>query len=350
MKRRLISLFMAAMVATCSVTGCGVKISQKENTESDNNSGDVLSEKKVGVCIYQFADTFMTLFRDELKDRLVEQGISEDNIEIMDSLNNHNTQVDQVKELINDGVDVLIVNPVNPSLAKDITDLAVDAGIPLVYVNREPDGDEEDRWVDNDYHVSYVGCDARQSGTYQGEIIEALGFDTVDLNGDGKLQYYMIEGDPENIDSQYRTEYSVRTLKDSAWELECVGDEVGNWHQETARQLMAKALEEDKDLEVVFCNNDAMALGALEAIEADGKVVGQDIFLVGVDALEEVIGCVLEGRITGTVFNDYISQSHSAADTAINYIKMERVEHYVGCHYVKVTTKNAQEILDKIKN
>ena len=349
MKRRLISLFMAVMVATCSMTGCNINASQKGNTESGYGSSDVLSDKKVGVCIYQFADDFMTLFRDELKDRLVEQGISEDNIEILDSLNNHNTQVEQVKELINDGVDVLIVNPVNPSFAKEITDLAVGAGIPLVYVNREPDGDEEDRWVDNDYHVSYVGCDARQSGTYQGEIIEALGFDTVDLNGDGKLQYYMIEGDPENTDSQYRTEYSVRTLKDSAWKLECVGDEVGNWHQETARQLMAKALEEDKDIEVVFCNNDAMALGALEAIEADGKVVGQDIFLVGVDALEEVIGCVLEGRITGTVFNDYISQSHSAADTAINYIKMEKVEHYVGCHYVKVTPKNAQEILDKIK-
>lgn len=350
MKRRLISLFMTVMVVTCAMTGCNIKASQNGTSGLSDESSDGLSDKKVGVCIYQFADNYMALFRDELKDRLVEQGISEDNIEILDSLNNHNTQVDQVKELINDGVDVLIVNPVNPSYARDITDLAVNAGIPLVYVNREPDGDEEDRWVDNDYHVSYVGCDARQSGTYQGEIIESLGFDTVDLNGDGKIQYYMIEGDPENIDSQYRTEYSVRTLKDAAWKLDCVGDEVGNWHQETARQLMAKALEEDKDIEVVFCNNDAMALGALEAIEADGKVVGQDIYLVGVDALEEVIGYVLEGRITGTVFNDYISQSHSAADTAISYIKMEKVEHYVGCHYVKVTTRNAQEILDKIKN
>ncbi|SFQ36558.1 methyl-galactoside transport system substrate-binding protein [Butyrivibrio proteoclasticus] len=349
MKRRLISLFMTVMVVTCFMTACDVKTSQNGNTEISAESGDVLSGKKIGVCIYQFADNYMALFRDELKKSLEEQGISEDNIIIMDSLNNHDTQVNQVKELIKDGVDVLIVNPVNPSFAKDITDLAVQAEIPLVYVNREPDGDEEDRWVDNDYHVSYVGCDARQSGTYQGEIIEALGFDTVDLNGDGKIQYYMIEGDPENIDSQYRTEYSIRTLKDAAWQLDCVGDEVGNWHQETARQLMAKALEEDKDIEVVFCNNDAMALGALEAIEADGRTVGQDIFLVGVDALEEAVEYVIDGRITGTVFNDYISQSHSAADTAINYIKMEKVEHYVGCHYVKVTTKNAQEILDKLK-
>ena len=349
MKRRSISLFMAAMVITCVLPGCADATSKTENTELSGEGEDILTGKKVGVCIYQFSDYFMALFKNEMEKHLIDQGVSEDNIEIVDSLNNHNTQIEQVKDFIGEGVDVLIVNPVNPSRADEITDLAVKAGIPLVYVNREPDGDEEDRWVDDDYKVSYVGCDARQSGTYQGEIIESLGFDVVDLNGDGKIQYFMIEGDPENIDSQYRTEYSIRTLQDASWELECVGDEIGNWHQETARQLMAKALEEDKDIEVVFCNNDAMALGALEAIEADGKKVGDDIYLVGVDALEEVIGYVLDGRITGTVFNDYISQSHAAADTAINYVKREKVEHYVGCHYVKVTTKNAQEILDKIK-
>ncbi|MBO6239791.1 MAG: substrate-binding domain-containing protein [Butyrivibrio sp.] len=349
MKRRLISLFLLTMMVVCTQMGCAAATSEKKNTELGGESEDNIAGKKVGVCIYQFLDNFMALFKDELEERLVEQGVSEDNIEIVDSLNNQNTQVEQVRDFIQKGVDVLIVNPVNPARADEITDLAVEAGIPLVYVNREPDGDEEDRWVDGDYKVSYVGCDARQSGTFQGEIIESLGFDAVDLNGDGKIQYFMIEGDPENIDSQYRTEYSIRTLQDASWELECVGDEIGNWHQETARQLMAKALENDKDIEVVFCNNDAMALGALEAIEADDRKVGEDIYLVGVDALEEVIGYVLDGRMTGTVFNDYISQSHAAADTAINYIKREKVEHYVGCHYVKVTAKNAREILDKIK-
>ena len=141
----------------------------------------------------------------------------------------------------------------------------------------------------------------------------------------------------------------MKTLLDAGWELECVSDEVGNWHQETARQLMVKTLEANPDVEVVFCNNDAMALGALEAIQAADKKVGEDIYLVGVDALKEAIECVENGTMTGTVFNDFVSQSHAAVETAISFINKEKVEYYVGCHYVKVTSKNAQEILDKIK-
>ncbi|MCR4891464.1 MAG: substrate-binding domain-containing protein, partial [Lachnospiraceae bacterium] len=99
----------------------------------------------------------------------------------------------------------------------------------------------------------------------------------------------------------------------------------------------------------VFCNNDAMALGALQAIQTAGRTVGKDIYLVGVDALTEVVEDVIAGTITGTVFNDHFSQAHSSADAAINYITGATNEHYIGCDYVKVTTDNAQEILDMIK-
>jgi methyl-galactoside transport system substrate-binding protein len=349
MKRTLISLFLATALISSMLSGCSLQTSNSNDSQLSGENGTGLASKKVGVCIYQFSDNFMTEFRNEMEEYFLEQGLTKDNIMIVDSLNNHKTQIEQINDFIKEGVDVLVVNPVNPASASEITDLAVNAGIPLVYVNREPDGDEEDRWVDNNYRVSYVGCDARQSGTFQGEIIAALGLETVDLNGDNALQYCMIEGDPENIDSQYRTEYSIKTLQDAGWNLKCVSDEVGNWHQETARQLMTKILENNSDVEVVFCNNDAMAFGALEAIEADGRKVGEDIFLVGVDALPEAIEYVESGRMTGTVFNDYIAQSHAAVDTAIHFINRERVDYYVGCHYVKVTSKNAQEISEKIK-
>ena len=81
-----------------------------------------------------------------------------------------------------------------------------------------------------------------------------------------------------------------------------------------------------------------MALGALQSIEAAGRTVGDNIFLVGVDALSEALDKVEEGKIT--VFNDHISQSHSAADAAVKYLAGEENEHYIGCDYVKVTTDN----------
>ncbi len=377
MKKKVVSVILAMTMVASMAMGCG---NSTDSTASDNTTtndaaatttddaaapsteaadvadaaasttnGD-LADKKVGVCIYQFADNFMTLFRGELENYLIEQGFSKENITIVDGANDQGTQSNQIDNFITQGVDVLIINPVNSSSAETITDKVVNAGIPLVYINREPSAEEEQRWADNNWDVTYVGCDARQSGTYQGEMIADLGLDAIDFNGNGKVDYIMIEGDPENVDAQYRTEYSIKALEDAGLEVNQLDDQVGMWDQATAQQLVANALSQHgNDVEVVFCNNDAMALGALQAIESAGRTVGEDIYLVGVDALSEALEDVLAGTMTGTVFNDHFSQSHSAADAAINYLTGAGNEHYIGCDYVKVTKDNAQEILDMVK-
>ena len=372
MKKKVISLILAATMVATMATGCGN--SSGETTTTDNAAstttdaaapateasdtaaaateaaGGDYADKKVGVCIYQFSDNFMTLFRTELENYLVEQGFSKDNITIVDGANDQATQTGQIDNFISEGVDVLIVNPVNSSSAATITDKVVAADIPLVYINREPGEDEEARWAENNWNVTYVGCDARQSGTFQGEIIADLGLDAIDKNGNGKIDYVMIEGDPENVDAKYRTEFSIKALEDAGLEVNCLDDQVGNWDQATAQQLVANSLSQyGDDVEVVFCNNDAMALGALQSIEAAGRTVGEDIYLVGVDALTEALDNVASGKMTGTVFNDHFSQSHAAAIAAANYLTGTENEHYIGCDYVKVTTDNVADIQEKLK-
>lgn len=356
MRKKVVSaLLTVAMVATM-IVGCGGSSEQAKTTDNSATAGtsttadSSLADKKVGVCIYQFNDNFMTLFRTELESYLVSLGFSASNITIVDGANDQATQSGQIDNFIAEGVDVLIINPVNSSSAETITDKVVNAGIPLVYINREPEASEEQRWSDNGWNVTYVGCDARQSGTMQGEMIVDLGMDKVDLNGDGKVQYIMVEGDPENVDAQYRTEYSVKALTDAGWEVDCLVDQVGNWQQAEAQQIVANALgQHGENIEVVFCNNDAMALGALQAIESAGRTVGTDIYLVGVDALSEALENVIAGKMTGTVFNDHLAQSHSAADAAVKFVKGETNDYYIGCDYVKVTTENAQNVLDSIQ-
>ena len=298
----------------------------------------------VGVCIYQFADNFMTLYRTDLEEYLKDMGYA---VTIVDGKNDQNTQTEQINTFLQQGVDVLIINPVQTTSAQTIVDTISPSGTPIVFINREPDKAVLDSYAGK---CCYVGADARQSGTYQGEMIADLGLDTVDMNGNGKIDYIMIEGDPENVDAQYRTEYSIKALEDAGLEVNCLDDQVGMWDQATAQQLVANSLSQNgNDIEVVFCNNDAMALGALQAIESAGRTVGEDIYLVGVDALSEALEDVLAGTMTGTVFNDHFSQSHSAADAAINYLSGAGNEHYIGCDYVKVTKDNAQEILDMVK-
>ena len=309
-----------------------------------------VADKKVGISIYKFDDNFMTLYRTELVRYLTEDlGFKAENVVVQDGKGDQAEQTNQIQNFITQKYDVLILNLVQASSAPEITDMCKEAGIPVVYINREPDEAEEQRWVDEKINATYVGCDARQSGTYQGE--EILETETKgDINGDGKVSYIMIQGDPENVDAQYRTEFSVKALTDAGMEVEELLKQRGDWDQAKAQQIAQDALNQYGDkIEVIFCNNDAMALGALQAIEAAGRKVNEDIYLVGVDALTEAVQNVIDGKQTGTVFNNHFAQAQAASDIAVKFLNGEKVDAVNMVNYEKVTQDNAQEILDMLK-
>lgn len=312
--------------------------------------GKDAAEVKVGISIYQFADNFMTLYRQELENYLVnELGVKKENISIMDGKNDQGEQMNQIKNFITTGVDVMIINLVQASSEPSVTELCAEANIPVVYINREPDAEREEAWKADGIKATYVGADARQSGTFQGEEIAELE-NKGDADGDGTVRYIMVQGDPENVDAQYRTEKSVEALKAAGVEVEELVKMRGDWDQTKGQEITANALSQYGDkIDVVFCNNDAMALGALQAIEAAGRTVNKDIYLVGVDALVECVENVMNDKMTGTVFNDYFGQAHTAADKALDFVNGKDVDNVNMVDYVKVTKDNAEEILEKIK-
>ncbi len=343
--KKLLALVLAAMMVLGMASVAGA---------------DDVKTYKIGVSIYQFTDNFMTLYRNEIESyfKSLETDTVKYEITMADGKNDMAEQTNQVQNFITQGMDVIILNLVQTSSADVLIDMIVDAGIPLVLINREPlaydaDGktlDESYEGILNNAQVCYVGADARQSGTFQGEMVAELD-NHGDINGDGKISYVMIEGDPENIDAQYRTEFSVKALTDAGYAVECLDDQVGNWDQTKGQELCANALTKYGDaVEVVFCNNDAMALGAATAIVTAGRTVGEDIYLLGVDALEEAVQLYLlgvdaleeavqlvkDGEMTGTVLNDHIGQSHAAVDVAIKLLNGEAIENYYWVDYVKV--------------
>ena len=335
--------------ATEAATTEAAKEAETTAAEVKEAGGD-FSDKKVGISIYKFDDNFMTLYRTELERYLTEElGFKKENITIQDGKGDQAEQTNQIQNFIASGVDVMILNLVQASSAPQVTDMCKDAGIPVVYINREPDTAEEERWASDSISATYVGADARQSGTYQGEeIVETA--NKGDINGDGKVSYIMVQGDPENVDAQYRTEFSVKALTDAGLEVEELLLQRGDWDQAKGQQIVQDALTQFGDkIEVVFCNNDAMALGALQAIDAAGRKVNEDIYLVGVDALTEAVQDITEGKMTGTVFNDYMGQAKTAADMAVKFLNGETVDPVNMVDYVKVTPDNAKDILDIIK-
>ena len=291
----------------------------------------------VGVCIYKFDDAFMTTYRNALAEILKSKGYE---VTTVDGNNDQSKQNEQINTFITQGVDALIINPCMTSAADSIIATVKAANIPTVLINREPTAEQMaayDRLV-------YVGCDARQSGTMQGELI----LDTPnkgDINGDGKISYIMVQGDPENIDAQYRTEYSIKALEDAGITVEQLDLQRGDWDREKGQTICANDLAQYGDqIEVVFCNNDDMAIGALQSIQAAGRKVNEDIYLVGVDALDAALNEVMNGNMTGTVLNDAVGQ----ATEAVNQMELllggatySSGNQSVYVDYVKVTPENA---------
>ena len=328
--KKLIALVLVLVMAL-SLVACG-------GAAGTADSG--VKTYKVGVAIYQYNDNFMTLYRQEIENyfKTLETDTVKYEITMVDGKNDMAEQTNQIDTFITQKMDVIICNLVQTSSAEVIIDKVVAADIPLILINREPLGETDESYpgiIDN-AKVCYVGADARQSGTYQGEIVLALD-NKGDINGDGVVKYVMVVGDPENPDAQYRTEFSIKALTDAGVKVEKLVENVGNWDQAKGNEIVDAALAQfGKDIEVVFCNNDGMALGAAAAIEKHGRVVGEDIYLLGVDALTECQEMVQKGTMTGTVLNDHIGQSHTAVDAAVAALKGEALQNYYWVDYLKV--------------
>ena len=337
--KKLLALLVTALMVL-SLVGCS------NDAAPESTDGEV----KVGVSIYQFDDNFMTLYREEILSYFETLNTDEVtyNVSVQDAKNDMAEQTAQIDAFIAQDVDVMIINLVQSTSASLVIDKCANAGIPVVFINREPSAEDMamiSENVDNiqaytDYagKITYVGADARQSGKFQGEIIADLE-NKGDINGDGVLSYLMVVGDPENVDAKFRTEFSVsQYIETSGLEVKELHSERGDWKQERGQEIVAAALAQFGDeLEVIFCNNDGMALGAIQAINAAGRVVGEDINIVGVDALDEAVSLVESGEMTGTILNDHINQSHKAVDAAIDAVNGVALETYYMVDYVKVT-------------
>ena len=347
MKKLLASAMAGAMAM--SLVACGGSSASSTAPASTATSAaasaassvteTVLAGGTVGICIYKFDDAFMTTYRTALTKMLEDKGY---NVSCMDGKNDLATQTEQINTFIAQGVDALIINPVNTSAADTIVSAVKDADIPTVLINREPTAEAMAAYD----KLVYVGCDARQSGTMQGELI--LDTDTKgDINGDGVVKYIMIQGDPENIDAQYRTEYSVKALEDAGMKVEQLDLQRGDWDRNKGQEIAQNDLAKfGDDIEVVFCNNDDMAIGALQAIQAAGRTVNKDIYLVGVDALDAALNEVESGNMTGTVLNDANAQAEKAVECMEGLLAGDTYaegEQSVYVDYVKVTPENVSQ-------
>lgn len=267
---------------------------------------------RIGIFLYRGDDTFISTIRLALEEQ-AKQYEQETGIKVVlnieDAKENQNTQNSQVERMISLGYDALCVNAVDRSMAAGIIEAARASDVPVVFFNREPVEEDMHLWE----QVYYVGADAKESAVLQGKIVvDAYKKDplSIDINGDGKVNYVLLEGESSHQDSLIRTEWSVQTIKDGKVPLEKLTGGIANWERSQASALTQQWLEEfPGEIELIISNNDDMALGAADAIERMG--ITEKINIVGIDGTPQGVQGLEKGKLLGTVQSDRTEYAHA---------------------------------------
>ena len=309
---------------------------------------------RIGVALYQQEDTFLATVVQNLEQlaRAEEQarGIKI-NLNVTDARGSQSAQNEQVDTFLQQGCDVICVNLVDRTAAAVIVDKAQAAGVPVIFFNREPVEEDLERWE----KACYVGTPAEEAGRLQGGIVlDAWKKDpaALDKNGDGILQYVMLEGEPGHQDALLRTEYSVKTLMTAGVTTEKLDNYNADWQRGLATVRMQQWLEEfGERIELVLANNDDMALGAIDACLEAGMTQEEMPFIVGVDATPPALEALRDGTLKGTVRNDASGLAQSILDLAVSLSaggepspEIELTDgRYVWLEYEAVTAKDLKK-------
>nr|WP_277934766.1 galactose ABC transporter substrate-binding protein [Parablautia intestinalis] len=266
-----------------------------------NQKDEQKTSIRIGISLYRGDDTFINNIRSEIEDKAKEyereNGIKV-TLDIQDAKGSQNTQNNQVERFISLGCDVICVNPVDRMEASGMIEKAMAAKVPVVFFNRQPVEEDMNRWE----NLYYIGVDAKETAILQGQMVVDMYREkpeAVDLNGDGVVNYVLLEGESSHQDSLIRTEWSIRSLKDGEVPIEKITGGIANWERSQASALMEQWLIQYPDtIELVISNNDDMALGAIEALE---RAEITDVNVIGIDGTTPGLEAVKSGKMLGTV-------------------------------------------------
>ncbi|MDP9591026.1 sugar ABC transporter substrate-binding protein [Shinella sumterensis] len=286
----------------------------------------------IGVTMAQFDDNFLTVLRNGMSDYAkTMDGVQ---LQIEDAQNDVAKQQSQIQNFIASGVDAIIVTAVDTDATAAMSKAAADAGIPLVYVNREP--------VNVDQlpeKQAFVASEETVAGTLETQEVCRL------LNGKGKAVVMM--GELSNQGARMRTKAVHDVLATDACKgIEIVEEQTANWQRTQGQDLVTNWLAAGVEFDAVIANNDEMAIGAVQALKAAGRSM-DSVVIAGVDATQDALAAMAAGDLDVTVFQDAAGQGKGALDAAIKLAKGEKVEAKVYIPFQLVTPANIAEYQQK---
>lgn len=286
------------------------------------------ADLKIGVTMSQFDDTYLTNVREHM-DKQAKSYPKGDGVllQFEDARADVVKQLSQVENFISQKVDAIIVNPVDTASTARISKAAIEAGIPLVYVNRRPDQ------ADLPKGVAAVTSNDEEAGRLQMQYIADK------LGGKGKI--VILLGDLANNSTTNRTK-GVKEVLTKYPGIKIEQEQSGVWLRDKGMTLVNDWLTQGREFDAVLANNDEMAIGAAMALKSAGTKPGS-VLIAGVDGTPDGLNAISKGEMTVSVFQDAKGQGVGSLEAARRMAKKETIEQNIVIPFKLITPDNVKD-------
>lgn len=266
--KKITLLLMSLMLVF--ITGCSLEPPEWAKPKRSGNIEDM----KIGLSISTLNNPFFVSLKDGVVEEAAKQGIE---VVVVDAQNDSAKQSNDVDDLIQQGVDALLINPTDSSAISTVVQTANSLDIPVVTLDRSADKGEV---------AALVASDNVKGGQMAAEfIVEQLGKDAKVIE---------LEGVPGASATRERGK-GFHDIADE--QLNVVAKQAADFDRTKGLTVTENLLQGNPDAKAIFAHNDEMALGAIEAIQSSGK----DIKVIGFDGNEDALKSIKAGNMTATV-------------------------------------------------
>ncbi len=315
-KRRLFQLSALLAVFALVLAACnGDEVTDEANGED--------ADITIGLSLSTLANPFFVTLQEGAQSAADEAGIE---LIVNDSQDDAQTEANGIDDFITQGVDVIVLNPVDSEAAIAVVESAEAAGIPVITV---------DRAVDGAAVVTHVSSDNVLGGELATEELLSL------IGGEGTVA--QLEGIP-GTDASRERGAGFENILAGADGVELVSSVTANFSRDEGFTVAQDILQANPDLDAIFAQNDEMALGAVEAADALGIL--DELVIIGFDATDDALVAVQDGRMDGTVAQQPFEIGRIGIESAIALAQGEDVASEVPVDVELVTADNVEGFLD----
>ena len=306
MKKRLLAALMASAMMAATLAGCG-STSNETTTQEGGETAETGGDGYSMTLIMSLRDEFLSTLEAGAQAAAEEAGVT---LSTQDAQNDTGDLLQFIESARNAGDDAVLINLVDAATAQQCIEAAGD--MKVVFVNRVP----EDTSALTAGSSAAVVSDENQSGGYQGQFLA----DYFNAKGQTDVRYIMLQGTLGLVHTEQRSASVIQAMKDGGLNpIEAAAPLVADYDRATAMDMISPLLG-TTEFDCIIANNDAMALGAVEALQAQG-MDPTSIPIVGIDATVDGIQAIKDGTLAMTVFQDANGQGYGAVQAAVNLIE-----------------------------